>query len=63
MNTVQQILQYNFSTISLKKKMEMKIKGRPTPDLNIVQNKKSKIRDYIRKLNSNDSNDIYKMYN
>jgi len=55
MNTIQQILQLNCSTISLEKKMEIKKRGRPTPDLNIVQITKSKTRDYVRKF----YNDIY----
>lgn len=38
--------------------MEIKTKGRPDPDLNIVQITKSKIRDYVREF----INDIYKMH-
>lgn len=48
-----------FSAILLKKKVEIKIKGRPTLDLNIVQITKSKIRDYLKKFNNN----IYKIHN
>ncbi|KAE9529173.1 hypothetical protein AGLY_011969 [Aphis glycines] len=58
MNSVQQILQCNFSTISLEKKMEMKNKGRPTPNLNIKQITKCKTRDYVRQF----KNDIYKTH-
>lgn len=38
--------------------MDVKNKGRPTPNLNTVTITKSKTRDYVRKFN----NDIYKIY-
>lgn len=58
MNSIQQILQCNFSSISLEKKMEIKNTGRPTPDLNIKQITKCKTRDYVRQF----KNDIYKKH-
>lgn len=54
MNTVQQNVQSNFSTISLDKKIEIKTKGRPSPDLNVVQITKSKTRDYVREFSDDD---------
>lgn len=56
MNTVREILTFDFSTIASEEKMKIKNKFRPSPDLNIVQIKKSETGDYAKKL----SYDIYK---
>lgn len=51
MFTVQHLLSVNFSSLTLEKKMEIKREGRPTPNLNIIQIKKTKVREFKRNFN------------
>lgn len=46
MVTVEYLININFSCLSLEKIMGIKNKGRPTPNLNITQIKKTKSREF-----------------
>jgi len=53
--TVEHLLNIHFSSLPLEKKIEIKKEGRPMPNLNIIQIKKTKSREFKRSFNK----DIY----
>ena len=59
MNTVQELKGVNFSRLTLQEKLVIKEKGRPTPDLNLVQTTACKGKERNRKFHS----EVYEKYN
>jgi hypothetical protein len=53
--TVEHLLSINFSSLPLEKEVEVKKEGRPMPNLNIIQIKITKSREFKRSFNK----DIY----
>lgn len=49
--TVEYLLSINFSNLPLEKNIEIKKEGRPMPNLNIIQIKKTKSREFKRSFN------------
>lgn len=57
--TVEYLLSINFSSLPLEKKIEIKKEGRPMPNLNVIQIKKTKSREFKRSFNNN----VYSKHN
>ncbi|KAG8291298.1 hypothetical protein J6590_108825 [Homalodisca vitripennis] len=51
--TVTELKELRFSNLSLERKVEIKVSGKPTPQLNIVHITKGKNRDFKREFNQN----------